>query len=147
MIFLSIPLCILFSCLGGQINKLFRPIGIPLSIIGVYLLWHAHSWTYCLPVLGYGFIDTLGYGVNSKLMKWLKDDILVRDVFSILQCIPLIFTIALTQNWNACLGIMFILMAYQLRIDPWFKIGKYDVLPDDIARGASVGLAMSLALR
>lgn len=146
MIFLCIPLVIFFGCLGGQLNKLFRPIGIPLSIMGVYLIKYNHPWFCVLPVLLYGFELTLGYGENSKLMKWFKDDRLVRLIYSSLCCIPLTLCVFLTGNYMALLGTFFILLAFQLEFGSWGKIGKYDVLGDDVVRWGILGVCVSFAL-
>lgn len=146
MIFLCIPLCILFGMLGGQINKLFRPIGISLSIFLIYLIWHNHSWLYGLPSLLYGLELTLGYGENSLFMKWFKNDENIRDFYSFICCIPVIISMVLTKNIFSVFGILLIIISFQLRLGSFGKIGKYDILPEDIFRWGSVGLAMSLAL-
>lgn len=146
MIFFCIPLVILFWILGGQINKLFKPIGVTLSIIGIYLLWHNYSVWYFIPTLFYAFWLTFGYGDDSKLMKWLRNDESVRIIYSIMCCLPVIITCALTKQWLDSIGIIGILIAFQLKLWSWGKIGKYDLLPEDIFRGLSIGLAMSLAL-
>lgn len=144
---LSIPFITLFWCLGGQINKLFKPIGVTLSLIVFFFIAHHHPWYCILPSLLYGFELSLGYGENSLLMKWLKDDELVRDVYSLLCCIPPIFTIALTQNWNAYFGLLFILVAFQFKLPSLGKIGKYDIITDDILRGLSIAVANFWALK
>lgn len=146
MIFLCIPLVILFWLLGGQINKLIRPIGVPLSIIGIYLISHSYPWWYILPTLLYGFELTLGYGPNSKLEKWLGSDELVRIFYSFMCSLPVIFICALTNKWFNTIGIIGIILAFQIRAGSLGKIGKYDILLEDILRGSSVGLAMSLVL-
>lgn len=132
--------------LGGQINKLFRPIGVPLSIVGVYSMFHNHPVWMCLPALLYGGILTLGYGVNSRLMKWLEDEQRIRIVLGILVGLPVIFTSALTQNWLAIVGFPVIVACSCIRMGSWGKIGKYDILPVDIFRGLAVGLANAVAL-
>ncbi len=146
MIFLSIIPCIIFSMLGGQLNKLFRPIGIPISIILIYLLSHNHPWWCCLPALIYAFELTLGYGENSKLAKWLKDDRLVRYFYGMICAIPIVISCILTWNLYFLPSSILPVIAYQLKLGSWGKIGKYDILPDDLFRGLSIGLAMSLAL-
>lgn len=146
MIFLIVPLVTILWMVAGQINKLFRPIGIPLSTIGVYCLLVNGVWWYCLPSLLYGFELTNGYGDNSKLMKWLKNDETVRIVYSVMCCLPVMITIAMTQNWSSSFSLLLILLAFQLRLGSWGKLGKYDILADDFFRGISIGLAISLAL-
>lgn len=146
MIFLSCIPIALFWCLGGQINKLFKPIGVTLSLIGCFFLFAHKPWWCVLPSLLYAGELTLGYGEDGKLMKWLQNDELVRIVFSLLCCIPVCFTIALTQNYYAFFSLLLILGAFQLKLGSWGKIGKYDILPDDISRGTSIAIAMSCAL-
>lgn len=146
MIFLSILLVVIFWMLGGQLNKLFRPIGVPLSIIGIYLLWHNHSIWCILPTLLYGFELTLGYGENSKLMKWLHKEETIRTVYSFMCSLPVVIICALTHNWFSVISIIGIIIAFHLDLGSWGKIGKYDILPDDLFRGLSIGLAISFAL-
>lgn len=146
MIFLSIPLVTLFGMLGGQLNKLFRPIGIPLAIIGAYFIHPNHEWFCILPTLLYGVILTIGYGENSKLFKLFNDDEMTMDVYSILCCIPLIITFLLTKNLTSAFGILIVLGAFQIRLGSIGKIGKYDILWNDFFRWGAVGIAMAWAL-
>lgn len=146
MIFWCVPLVILFWCLGGQVNKLFRPIGVTLSIIAIYLIVHNHSIWYIIPSLWYAFTLTLGYGENSKLMRWLKDEQRVRIVLGISSALPVIVTASLTQNYFALFGFPLIVGVECIRMGSWGKIGKYDILPVDIFRGLAVSLAISMAL-
>ncbi len=146
MIFLCVPLVILFYMLGGQINKLFRPIGVPLSIFGMYWAFYPSTVLVALPSLLYGFFLTQGYGVNSRLMKWLKSEQKVRIVLGLMVSIPVVLTVLLTHNWLALLGVPAIVGCSCIRMGSWGKIGKYDILPVDIIRGLVVGLFMSWAL-
>lgn len=146
MIFLSIPLVIIFYMLGGQINKLFRPIGVPLSLFGLYLLSHNHSIFVGLPTLLYGGILTLGYGENSKLMKWLKNEQFVRIVLGILVSIPVILMSIFTHRWVGLLGAVGIIACSCIRMGSWGKIGKYDILPVDIFRGLVLSFSVSMVL-
>lgn len=146
MIFLCIPAVVLFFMLGGQIQKLFRPIGITLSIATMYLICTKDAPLFVIPTLLYGGILTIGYGENSKLMKWLKTEQKVRIIYGILLALPVILSISLTQRWEALLSIPFVVASNMLRIGSIGKIGKYDILPTDIVRGLAVGLAMSWAL-
>lgn len=147
MIFLSVPLCVLFFILGGQINKLFRPIGVTLSIIGMYAAFHNYSVWLFLPCLWYGFTLSLGYGENSKLMKWLKSEQWVRIWLGLSSSLPVMIIAGLTMNWW-CFGTApIVLVAVEcIRMGKWFSVGKFDVLPVDIFRGLALGLAISWAL-
>lgn len=145
MIFLCVPLCIVFGMLGGQINKLFRPIGITLSIIGIYLVFHNHPWWVCLPTLIYGGWLSMGYGENSKLMKWFKSDEIVRIVFSLICCVPPVLCSVFTHLWSMW-SIVLILVAFQVRMGSWGKVFGKDILPEDIFRWGAVGLSMSISL-
>lgn len=146
MIFLIVPLCVLFYMLGGQINKLFRPIGVPLSIIGIYFYFGQHSIWFAIPSLWYAFTLSLGYGENSKLMKWLKSEQAVRIVLGISSALPVIATACLTKNWLALIGFPVIVGVECIRLGKWGSIGKFDILPVDILRGLAIGLAISFAL-
>lgn len=146
MIFWCVPLVILYFCLGGQIHKLFRPIGVPLSILSVYWAFYPDTVLVTLPVLLYGFLLTLGYGVNSRLMKWLRSEQAVRIVYGVLISIPVLILSVITTNWAAILWVPVIVANSCIRMGSWGKIGKYDILPVDIIRGATLGLAVSCAL-
>lgn len=136
--------------LGGQINKLFRPIGVPLSIAGLYLLHHNHSVWFITPTLLYGLILTIGYGVNSRLMKWLQDEQLVRIVIGIYCGMPILLTSALTENWFALLGFPLVVGCSCIRLGKWGTVklfGKdFDILPVDIFRGLAVSISISCSL-
>lgn len=132
--------------LGGQINKLFRPIGVSLSIFGIYLLFHNHPIWMGTPALLYGGILTIGYGRVSKLMLWLKSEQLVRIIYGLIVSIPVALVSLLNLKWSGLFGVPLIVACSCIRMGSWGKIGKYDILPVDILRGLAVGLAMSWAL-
>lgn len=146
MIFWCVPLVVLAFMAGGQFNKLFRPICVPFSIIVVYWLFYPDTVLVTLPVLLYGFLLTLGYGVNSRLMKWLRSEQAVRIVYGVLIAIPVLILSVITTNWAAILWVPVIVANSCIRMGSWGKIGKYDILPVDIIRGATLGLAVSCAL-
>lgn len=132
--------------LGGQINKLFRPIGVTLSIILIYLLKDNGSFYYCLPALLYAVILSLGYGENSKLMKWLKSEQKVRIVLGLLSSLPIMIMVVLTHNWTSLLWVPVIVAVECIRLGKFGNIGKFDILPVDIFRGLVLSLAVSSAL-
>jgi len=141
---ISVPLVILAWVLGGQINKLIRPIAVPLSLGLGCLLGHVH-WYLILPVLLYGFTLTLGHGQDSKLMKWLKSEQELRIVVGLINALP-IFIVALLNHPINVLWVLIIVAVFCIRLGSWGKIGKYDILPVDIFRGLIVGLAYSVSV-
>ncbi len=143
---ICILLVILAFMLGGQINKIIRPIAVPLIFMSLYLLNPTHQWWLVLPVLIYGGTLTIGYGDKSKLMKWLKSEQKVRIVSGLLETIPVILITLLTHKWSSLLGVPLIVGTYCLRLGSWGKIGKYNILPVDIFRGLAISLAISWAL-
>lgn len=146
MIFISIPLVVIYFLLGGQINKLFRPIGVTLSILTVYGLFHNHPLWCAIPVFWYAFTLTLGYGENSLLMKWLKSEQKVRIVLGVSSALPILLCSILTGNWWALIFIPVIVAVECIRMGKWFSIGEFDILPVDIFRGLALGIGISCAL-
>lgn len=146
MIFISVPLVVIYFLLGGQINKLFRPIGVTLSILTVYGLFHNHPLWCAIPVLWYAFTLTLGYGEDSFLMKWLESEKKVRIVLGVSSALPVLFCSVLTMNWLALIFIPVIVAVECIRMGKWFSIGSFDILPVDIFRGLALGTAISCAL-
>jgi len=146
LMFLCVPAVVLFFMLGGQVSKLFRPIGVTLSVSTMYLLTTNDHPLYVIPTLLYGGILLIGYGENSQLMKWLKTEHKVRIIYGILLALPVLLSISLTQRWEVLISVPFVVASNMLRMGSIGKIGKYDILPTDIVRGLAVGLAMSWAL-
>ncbi len=145
-IFWCVPFIVLSFILGGQINKLFRPIGVTLSILIIYLFSTYHvEWAFA-PSLWYAFTLTLGNGPTSKLMKWFKSEQKVRIVLGLSSALPILLTVGLTHNlWALCM-IPVVVAVECIRMGKWFSIGKFDILPVDIFRGLALGLGISLAL-
>lgn len=137
MIFLSIPLVVVFFMLGGQLNKLFRPIGVPLSLLGC-----SCCKLEALPVLWYAFSLTLGYGVDSKLMKVLKSEQKVRIVSGLLNAVPVAVITSITHQWWDLIGIPLIVGVWCIRLGKWGSINSFDILPVDILRGAALSAAI-----
>ncbi len=130
---------------GGQLNKLFRPIGVTLSILITYFFCNNIEWAFA-PSLWYAFTLSLGYGENSKLMKWLKSEQKVRIVLGLSSALPILLTVGLTHSYGALVMIPVVVGVECIRMGKWFSIGKFDVLPVDIFRGLALGLGISLAL-
>ncbi len=147
MIFLCIPWIVLAYMLGGQVNKLFRPICVPIILLACFIFFDTtHLWYVILPSLLYGGILTLGYGVDSKLMKWFKHEQTVRIILGVLVGIPVLLTVVLTHNIYGLIGFPLIVSCSCIRMGKWVTIGDFDILLVDIFRGLAVGIGMSLAL-
>ena len=54
MIFILAPIVAIIWAIDGQINKLVRPIAIPLVAVGAYAIHHVHPWWSVLPLFLYG---------------------------------------------------------------------------------------------
>lgn len=150
MVFYSVPLSVIFFVLGGQINKLFRPIGVTLSILGCYLLKPNHSPFLVLPVLWYAWVLTLGYGENSRLMKIFKTEQKVRIVLGLLNSVPIMILTVLTFKWWLLFFVPAIVAVECIRLGSWGSFmlfgKKFDILPVDIFRGLILSIANSCAL-
>lgn len=143
IIYLIIPLTMLCWMAGGQVNKLIRSIGVPVSCIAVGLL--AHMGWYVLPLALYGLL-AFGYGVKSKLYKWLHDDDLVRIAYGACCTIP-IFIIACLRGFpERTMMILFIIGAFEVKAGRLGRIGRYDILWEDIARSLAVSISILAVL-
>ena len=146
MIFWCIPFFVIFYMLGGQINKYFRPVGIVLTTLILYWIGYRETFLLCLPATLYMAILLIGYGVNSKLMKWLKSEQAVRIVLGLFVALPVVLITMLTHNWIALVGAVGIVAVSTIRLGQWGSIGGFEILPVDILRGTILGIAVSLAL-
>jgi hypothetical protein len=147
MIFLSVPFVILAWMWGGQTEKWVRPVGVALSIYLIYLAFNLHTWYLGLPALMYGGELTFGYGEKSLFHKLAKgNDELIRIYYSIWCCIPVLVSCAIQGHWLRMLSCALIIGAFQIRAGSLGKIGKYDILIEDIARSLAVGTSMCISL-
>lgn len=147
MIFLSIPLVMFFYMLGGQTLKWIRPVGVALSLFGVYGLLHHSTWYLGFPALFYGFELAFGYGTNSIFSKIDNhNDEETRILYGIWCCIPIVIACIFFHHWLRLLGMLLIVGAFQDRAGTWFKIGKYDFLEEDFWRSLAIATAMSWSL-
>ena len=132
------PLTALYMA-GGQIEKGIRRFGVP--SLSMFLVWWESlrikkDRLRCLWMLL--LIPTLcmGYGVKSWLnsvthgTEWLQ-----RLIYSFLLLIPFV----VLQKWIALL----LIPAFQIRAGG-FKLGRYDFLWEDLARGSALSLAVCL---
>ena len=122
-------------CLGGQINKSYRRFVLPvLASLLAYLKNKSKKYLAIAPFLA--VILSIGYGENSVFMKIFKVEWAVRLAYSILLCLPFMLLVYKPILWLAC---MVTIIAFQLRLGG-IKIGKYDLLFEDVARASAVSL-------
>ncbi len=149
--FLGLILIIIAWCLGGQLNKLWRPIAVP--IILVILGIEAHNTpTYCLlPSLFYGGLLAIGNGPNSFLFKIFKEEQKVRIAYGVLLALPVAITSVLTMNYLGLIGFPLVVASVMARMGKWGSFNLFgkeiDILPTDILRAFTVGVTMLFALR
>lgn len=98
-----------FGGVRGKIKRrLFCPILATAGIAGISLWMGTFSWWligYVLPLWG---AYSIGYGENSKLMKWLKNKILVRAVVGLvlgLAAFPVVIAFSVYLLWALHIGI------------------------------------------
>lgn len=134
--------------IGGQLIKGVRRFGVPGLTLMVALIdkwkkekkdWAVLVFVLLIPVL------CMGYGVNSFLMKIFKKDWIVRVAYAIILSLPfLAYTLLSPQYTLLQYGIITVSLigAFQVRAGTLAKIGKYDILIEDIIRGLTLGGAL-----
>lgn len=138
---------------GGQIVKGVRRFGIP-GLTSLVVVWRILSskdkserkyWPAAFIFLLLIPILAMGYGVNSWLMKIFKNDLTVRIAYGILVCIPIAVYAVVTPGtpmWKMLPIVAAITAAFQVRAGSLFKIGRYDVLIEDIVRSLTAGYSI-----
>jgi len=129
---------------GGQSFKFARRYGIPTFALTIKSFGQTKSKkrkTWLLFLLLISPLLSLGYGENSKLMKWIGSDWLVRIVYGFLLGLPFLV-------WNIWYAPIVLACAWSVRAGSLgtFKIGKksYDILVEDMVRYFSLGVIISL---
>lgn len=147
--FIALPLVVLFYMWGGQAMKWIRPVGVALSLSGIYLLHHGKDpiWWGFLAWM-YGFELAFGYGEKSFIHKLAGgDDEKIRFFYGIWCSIPVLITALITGHWWAILCICLIIYDFQIHAGAAkFKVFGKDFLLEDLARSLAIGVAMALAL-
>lgn len=144
---------ILLWMLGGQINKLVRHIGVTILLTSYTSFQTRSLWL--VPFLSYGAILSLGYGDKSLLMRWLKNQRLVKAVYATLLAIPpVVCGMLLGHGWVLALyGVN--LAVWQLELGSWGTIKykengvvvkEWNILGDDVVRGLALAVQWVVAL-
>jgi hypothetical protein len=87
-------------------------------------------------------INSMGYGEDSHLMRLLNNEPLVRFAYAVLLCIPFFFVLPRSHFLVSSILIIF---AFQLHLGA-IKLGKYDLLFEDVARSSAIAAAICLAI-
>ena len=114
--------------LGGQVKTYYRRYVLPVlaSLLSYFMTKNRRS----ARILALIIPMVMGYGQDSWLSKYFKQDWERRLVYSILVCVA----VAL---YNFSWYLVLIPIAYQVRAGG-FKIGKYDFLFEDMARSGAI---------
>lgn len=150
MVWLLVPIFIIFGMWGGQHIKGLRRFGIP----GLAVTWAVGKdikdkkarWRhYLLSLLS--FLLAMGYGENSFYMKVFKKDWLVRIMYGLTLAIPFLII-----DWRVGVASCILLpSAWSLRLGKFIiytnKEGKtFDWLWDDFARYTTLGCLIAFVV-
>lgn len=147
MILLIIPIITILYMIGGQVHKAVRRFGIP-TLAVIVSNWEGKKKDVAIRkalLLSLAIVLSMGYGVESKLMKVFKSDILVRIVYPIMLMIPFYVTNAMGpgHHWFVMLELTALMcVAFIIPGGSAGKIGKYDILIEDIFRGLALGIVI-----
>ena len=147
-------LLMILGMIGGQINKAVRRFGIP-SVAVIYGMVKAIKknnrkrdkakfiiFTLLIPIL------SMGYGVDSLLTKVFKKDWIVRIAYAFLLSIPIAIYMFTTSQFgfNYIYYLISLALAYSVRAGSLWKIGKYDILIEDMIRYFVLGRIIILII-
>lgn len=131
-------------CLGGQIKTYWRRFVLPVAVLALSMAYLHFTpdkhWYVGLPALLFipDFIE--GYGPKSWIYKWLRNETEVRMAYGAMCSLPIIGTAMWTGHWW-CLLISVVEPAlFVVELGSWGKIGKYDILGDDVVRALGLGI-------
>lgn len=163
MIWVLVPCVVVMWMVGGQFEKGVRRFGIPGTVTLVAFIeallakeagaqegeqekqagWKGLLFLLMIPVLA------MGYGVNSAIMRVCQVDWLVRIVYASLLAGVLDVEAIVTHDpwWLMVLYHVVLPAAFSVRAGSLGKVGKWDVLAEDIIRGTSVGVCVVLGLQ
>jgi hypothetical protein len=138
---------IVLYLIGGQYKKQFRRFGAPLSAI-LYTLKYdkQRSGKYKAKYIALAllvFLFSMGYGEDSKIHALCgKRDWLTRIVYGLILSIPFIII-------NGYLWFCYVVIlpaVYSVRAGSLGKIGRYDILVEDIVRAVGLCICVQISL-
>jgi len=149
----SIPLAVLFYMWGGQTMKWIRPVGVALSISGIYFVHHfidksPDPWWWGFLAWSLGFELAFGYGEKSWIAKFDKqNDTETRIIYALWVSLGISIACLVCNNPWALFGMPLVIGAFQIRAGSAFKIGNFDFLWEDLARSLAIAISMNWALK
>jgi len=143
--------------IGGQVAKGARRYGVPSLTLILVLLEQFRKGikdnkkkaiTALLFILAVPILS-MGYGVNSWIMKLLKREWLVRLVYALTLSLPLIIYGIINSAGISTLILCpsLIISSFQLRAGKLFSIGDFDILVEDIARSLAFGFSVLFLIK
>ncbi len=150
-VLLIVAICLLWL-ISGQMIKGLRRYAIPVIATAyvVMLKDKRKRWLAGLMLI-LSAILSLGYGENSDIRKFLGgSDFLTRIVISIMiASIPITYIFLSQKHTNICdtswsiLTIIIVnVVAWQVHAGSLGKIGRYDILIEDICRALALGISI-----
>lgn len=146
MIWTLIPIVMVLWLIGGQFWKPARRYIIPViaSLYALFLKDRRKRWLAPLLLL-FSAILSLGYGEDSNLRKLLGgSEFWTRIVMGILVAsVPITYgIISHGVNWTSPVILVVNVGAWQVRAGSLGKVGKYDILIEDIFRSFALGISI-----
>lgn len=146
MIWTVVPIIVVLWLISGQMIKGLRRYAIPAiaSLYALFLKDRRKRWLAGLLLILSGILS-IGYGENSVLRKILGgSDTLTRLVVSVLVAtVPITYSVLTVGfSWSQPSILVMNIIAWQVYAGTLFKIGKYDVLIEDICRSTALGVSI-----
>lgn len=142
-------LVVLFYILGGQYGSAWRKYGImsvTMILVGNGIMNGAHWWVY-LPLALFSAALFLGYGEKSWFMKLVHNDETIRWLEGFALGIGMTACAFLQDRWVASLVLLLVICgAFQIKAGA-SKIGRFELLWEDVARAISLASALWMVTR
>jgi hypothetical protein len=90
----------------------------------------------------------IGYGETSALGKLIKNDYIVRLIYSLILAAVLILAGVLLAAawWKICIAVAGVVVAWQVRAGKIGSIGSFDFLIEDMCRYFTLGRVILLLI-
>jgi hypothetical protein len=136
--------------LGGQYDKLFRRLGIPVAILclGIWHSLHGEVWWNKLPLLLICPELFLGYGQGSWVAKHFNTEWVIRAVYGFLLWVPIAIVALLHGHvYFGLFSAVLIGGAFQIHAGALFMYRDKAFLIEDLFRSLAVGVSIVGAIR